>query len=63
MTNRITNYLPESPTTGHPMLKAERRLRREVESMLRDMAFVMKMTQRVKAQILADNETRDSLAV
>jgi hypothetical protein len=63
--NRITAHLSNSQarTQGHPALRAERRLRLEVERMLRDMAFVLKMTSRVKAQILAENSTNESLAV
>ena len=57
MTNRISRYLPETETRqGHPALRAERKLKGDVEAMLRDMAFVMKLTQRVKAEILDENE-------
>jgi hypothetical protein len=64
--NRITSHLSqiESRTQGHPALRAERKLRHDVDAMLRDMAFVMKMTQRVKAEILEENLTSDeTLAV
>ena len=57
--NRITSPVTETQPTqqGHPALRAEKRLKRDVESMLRDMAFVLKMTQRVKAEILNTSET------
>jgi hypothetical protein len=64
--NRIISHLPTSPqnrTQGHPALRAERKLRLDVESMLRDMAFVLKMTQRVKAEILNENSASEALAV
>src|SRR5262245_48007293 len=61
--NRITTQNTETQPEqqGHPGLRAEKRLRRDVESMLRDMAFVLKMTQRVKAEIL--NTASETLAV
>ena len=63
--NRITSHLSQSQpvSQGHPALRAERKLRLDVEQMLRDMAFVLKMTQRVKAEILAENSSNETLAV
>ena len=63
--NRITSHLSQSQPRlqGHPALRAERKLRLDVEQMLRDMAFVLKMTQRVKAEILAENSSNETLAV
>jgi hypothetical protein len=63
--NRITSQLSQSQprTQGHPALRAEKKLRLDVERMLRDMAFVLKMTQRVKAEILAERSSSESLAV
>lgn len=54
--NRIAAHVSPAPAVSHdhPALRAEKRLSRDVESMLRDMAFVMRMTQRVKTQILKD---------
>ena len=63
--NRITSQMPNSQpqAQGHPALRAERRLERDVETMLRDIAFVLKMTRRVKAEILAERSSRETLAV
>jgi hypothetical protein len=61
MTNRISRYLPEA-STSRPQLQADRRLKRDVDAMLRDLAFVMKMTERVKSQILEDRESTDALS-
>ena len=36
----------------HPLYRSEKKLRREVEDMLRDIAFVLHCTRRVKEQIL-----------
>jgi hypothetical protein len=63
--NRITSQAPncESQAQGHPALRAERKLQRDVETMLRDIAFVLKMTRRVKAEILAEQSSNETLAV
>src|SRR4051794_7816489 len=62
--NRITSYLSHTEiTVSHPALKAERRLRQDAETLLRDMAFVLKMTQRIKKEMLEDNETSDAVTV
>ena len=60
--NRISRYLPEATTSRPPLDRADRRLKRDVDAMLRDLAFVMKMTQRVKTQILEDRESTDALS-
>jgi hypothetical protein len=62
MTNRISRYLPEVTTSRPPLDRADRRLKRDVDAMLRDLAFVMKMTERVKSQILEDRESTDALS-
>jgi hypothetical protein len=57
--NRISSYLPQTnETKGHPMLKAERRLQRDVEVALREVAFVLAMTLRVKREMLEENAAR-----
>jgi len=63
--NRITSQMPKSQpqTQGHPALRAERKLQRDVETMLREIAFVLKMTRRVKAEILAESSSNETLAV
>ena len=63
--NRITSHLSQSQLRpqGSPALRAERKLRLDVEHMLRDMAFVLKMTRRVKAEILQEISTDEPLAV
>ena len=58
MTNRISRYLPET-SESRIEVRAERRLKRDVEAMLRDLAFVMKMTERVKSEILEGKGTND----
>jgi len=62
--NRISSHFPQAQpqTQGHPALRAERKLRMDVDSMVRDMAFVLKMTQRVKAEMF-DETSKESLAV
>jgi len=62
--NRISSYFPQTQpkTQGHPALRAERKLRMDTDAMLRDVAFVLKMTQRVKAEIL-DETANENLAV
>lgn len=51
--NRINAYYPKSQTPAVRPTTADKRLRRDAEAMLRDIAFVLKMTQRVKSEILA----------
>ena len=62
--NRITSYLTANDTSSRTLIaqRTERRLRRDAETMLRDFAFVLKMTERIKADILAEKES-ESIAV
>ena len=57
--NRITSYLNINETAIRTpiAMRADRQLRQDAEAMLRDFAFVLKMTQRVKAEILAEKES------
>lgn len=53
--NRITPYLPENRIEAivrNPLLRASARMRRDVEATLKDMAYVLALTQRVKHEIL-----------
>ena len=63
--NRITSHLSHRQLRpqGSPALRAERKLRLDAESMLRDMAFVLQMTRRVKAEILEENSPTEPLAL
>ncbi|MEI7685162.1 MAG: hypothetical protein WCL32_09055 [Planctomycetota bacterium] len=62
--NRISSHFPQTQTKtqGHPALRAERKLQMDTDAMVRDMAFVLKMTQRVKAEILEETAS-ENLAV
>ncbi len=54
--NRISSMMSPKVVNAHAqrLLKADAQLRQETQDRLRDMAFVLKMAQRVKAQILAE---------
>lgn len=58
--NRIfaTNRMTQPSTSGKatPRLRATQRSREDVEDMLRDIAFVLAMTRRVKSEILESRE-------
>ncbi|MBX9681505.1 MAG: hypothetical protein K2X38_22350 [Gemmataceae bacterium] len=57
--NRISSYLPENrieAALSNPLLKAASRMRKDAEATLRDMAYVLALTQRVKAEILEGSD-------
>jgi len=57
--NRIAAYLPENrieAALSNPLLKASARMRRDTDATLRDMAYVLALTQRVKAEILESHD-------
>ena len=57
--NRITSYLPANETAARTPKapRPELRHRREADAMLRDFAFVLKITEQIKAEILAEKES------
>jgi hypothetical protein len=65
--NRIFPRTPAAPkgTTQktHPVLRPTQRLGTEAELMLRDIAYVMHLTQRVKASILEKHQETAKAAV
>jgi hypothetical protein len=60
--SRMPTQLPE-PATTHPGYRPTQKLREDAEAALRDISYVLTLTQRVKASILEDrDEHRPSLA-
>ncbi len=65
--NRIFPRTPaaplETPKKTRPVSRPTQRLRTEAELMLRDIAYVLNLTQRVKAAILEKQELTETAAV
>ena len=58
-----TPAAPVATPNTHPVLRPTQRLRTEAELMLRDIAHVLNLTQRVKASILEKHELTETVAV
>ncbi len=52
-TDRLTN---QNSANMNPLHRPARRLRQETEGTLREVAYVLQLTRRVKEQILSENE-------
>lgn len=65
--NRIFTRQPHmrtrTPKSSHPRLRPPQRVQRDVETMLRDIAYVLHLTRRVKAEMLEERELADTAAV
>ena len=65
--NRIFPRQPHMRTltlkTTHPCLRPTQRAKRDVETMLRDIAYVLHLTRRVKAEIVEERELAETAAV
>lgn len=60
--NRIMSHIrmprPETPATN-PYYRPTKQLRADAETALREMAYVLALTRRVKASILEDGQPRE----
>ena len=65
--NRINQRTPQrlctSPPSAHPVLRPTQRLRDDADSILRDVAYVLHLTGRVKAAMLEERELTETAAV
>ncbi len=51
--NRITSYLPQTSSNQvHPHYRPTRRLAEDSETTLRDMAYVLSLTRRIRDEIV-----------
>ena len=63
MTTNLQNFPQDTQTTPSFARQRQTRLRADADAILRDMAFVLKMTQRVKAEMFEENSQSEPLAV
>ena len=61
MTQNLPTEAPQSATSNHRQTRTQ--LRADAERSLRDIAFVLKMTERVRAEIEAEEEAEELVAV
>ena len=54
--SRISQPQRRQPALSNPYYRPTQKLREDADAMLRDMAYVLKLTQRVKESILEERE-------
>jgi hypothetical protein len=54
--NCATSNLFAEPRNANPLLRPAKKHRRQADEMLREIAFVLEMSRRVREEIVAENE-------
>ena len=63
MTTNLQNFPQDTQTTPSFARQRQTRLRADADAMLRDMAFVLKMTQKIRDEIHSEQEQLEPACV